>query len=362
MKPLRVVVIGLGIGQAHIKAYKALADRFEVVGVCSLEPDVSRKVADEQGIPRVFLNYKEVLGRHDVDVVDLCTPPYLHFDQVCQALRAGMHVIVEKPHAGSLREIDELIALEKSSGRRVMPIFQYRFGNGLQKLKALKEQKLTGKAYLTTVEVMWRRRKEYYANPWRGKLATELGGALTSQAIHALDMMMYILGGVKSVFARTRTLVNLVEVEDNLGIVLEMADGSLATLAVTLGSGEEITRHRFCFQNLVAESNTRPYDSFCEPWSFYPDKPESASTILKALDRYKPDLEGFEGQFARFYRALAGKEALPVDLKSARAALEVVTAIYTSAQLGVPIELPIAAEDPVYQGWRGTSTISMMKE
>jgi predicted dehydrogenase len=86
-----------------------------------------------------------------------------------QVLESGKHVILEKPVAGSLKQVDDLIRAEEQSGRRVMPIFQYRFGQGAQKLKMLIERGLAGRCYLTTVETAWRRKPAYYEVPWRGK-------------------------------------------------------------------------------------------------------------------------------------------------------------------------------------------------
>ena len=77
-----------------------------------------------------FAVTRALCARDDVDVVDLCTPPYLHVPQILQTLRAGKHVICEKPLGGSLADVDRVAAAEKRSGRRVMPIFQYRFGHG----------------------------------------------------------------------------------------------------------------------------------------------------------------------------------------------------------------------------------------
>jgi predicted dehydrogenase len=138
-----------------------------------------------------------------------------------------------------------------------MPIFQYRFGHGIQKLKLLIAEGVAGTPYLATVETAWRRRAEYYAVPWRGKWATERGGALLSHAIHNHDLLCYVLGRPRRVFAYTTTRVNAIEVEDCAAATLEMTDGSAASLN-TLGSPHEISRHRFSF-SLVAESNTRPY-------------------------------------------------------------------------------------------------------
>jgi predicted dehydrogenase len=233
-----------------------------------------------------------------------------------------------------------------------MPIFQYRYGLGIQKLKYLVDEGVAGRPYLTTVETAWRRRPPYYAVPWRGKWETELGGALVTLAIHAHDLLTYILGPVSSVYARTKTMVNAIETEDNVSASLEMADGSLASLSVTTGSVVEISRHRFCFSNLTAESNTRPYHNTFEPWTYSGDSPEIDAQIQATLARFEPLPERFPGQFYRFYHALQSGAEPPVTLTDARAALELITACYASAKTGQPVELPIGPEHPMYANWR----------
>jgi predicted dehydrogenase len=287
----------------------------------------------------------------DLDVIDICTPSYLHYPHALQVLAAGKHVICEKPVAGSLKEVDALIAAEAESGRRLMPIFQYRFGHGIQKLKQLIETGVAGRAYLTTVETAWRRRAPYYAVPWRGKWHTELGGALVTLAIHGHDLLSYVLGPVKSVFARLKTLVNPIETEDCASASLEMADGSLASLSVTTGSMVQISRHRFCFSNLTAESNLAPYHNSHDPWTFTGDSPEIEAQIESALARFDPLPERFAGQFYRYYEALNQHTELPVTLSDARAALELITALYHSAETGQVVALPLGPDHPKYTGW-----------
>jgi predicted dehydrogenase len=201
------------------------------------------------------------------------------------------------------------------------------------------------------VETAWRRRPQYYDVPWRGKWRTELGGALLGHAIHAHDMLCYILGPVKSVFARAATRVNAIEVEDCAAVSLEMADGSLASLSVTLGSLPEITRHRFSFSNLTAESNTRPYTNSGDPWIFTGDTPELAEQIEAALSRCVPLPEGFAGQFYRFHQALQQDGELPVTLRDARASLELITAMYHSGFSRQVVDLPIGPDHPRYGSW-----------
>ena len=349
---LRVGVVGCGIGRAHIRAYQGLGDLFDVVAVCDIDEGRAIEVAEEHNIPRVLTDLGELCELADLDVIDVCTPSYLHAPQVQQVLLSGKHAVCEKPVAGSLREIDGLIAAEARSGVRAMPIYQSRFGHGVQKLKVLRDAGVSGRAYFTTVETAWRRRAAYYAVPWRGKWETELGGALVTLAIHAHDLLYYVLGPVKTVVAQAATLVNPIETEDSVAASLRMADGSLATLSVTTGSAAEISRHRFCFSNLTAESNTQPYRSTTDPWVFTGESPEATTRIEESLATYRPLPEGFEGQFYRFHEALRRGVELPVTLADARASLELITAIYHSAETGCAVHLPLGHTHPKYADWR----------
>ncbi|HEX6289106.1 MAG TPA: Gfo/Idh/MocA family oxidoreductase [Herpetosiphonaceae bacterium] len=348
---LNVAVVGGGVGSQHISAFQELSDQFEVLAICDIDAAKARALATSMEIPRVTTDLAELCRMDDLDVISICTPPHLHFEQIQQVLEAGKHAVCEKPLVGSVKAVDELQRIEAASGKRVMPIFQYRFGHGLQKLKFLVEQGLTGTAYVSTVETAWRRRAAYYAVPWRGKWRTELGGTLLSHAIHSHDMLCYILGPIKNVFARTATRIHAIEVEDCASVSLEMADGSLASLTVTVGSVPEITRHRFCFQNLTAESNTRPYHNSFEPWTFTGDTPELEEQIAEALRRFVPLPERFTGQFYRFHQALEAGAEVPVTLADARAALELISAMYHSSRTEQPVDLPIGRDHPAYASW-----------
>jgi predicted dehydrogenase len=339
------------VGKGHIDGYKSLSDQFEVVAVCDIDEAKAQNVAAQFSIPRVSKDITELCRADDLDIVDICTPSYLHYGQTLEVLAAGKNVICEKPIAASLKEVDDLIAAEAQSGKWIMPIFQYRFGHGLQKLKFLIEAGIAGRAYLTTSETAWRRRAEYYAVPWRGKWATEGGGPLVTLAIHAHDALCYILGPVRSVFARTATLVNPIETEDCVAAALQMADGSLCSLSVTTGSSQQISRLRFCFRNLSAESNLEPYNHTADPWTFTGDSPELQQQIDETLSRFNPLPLRFAGQFYRLHEAFTNKRALPVTLADARASLELITALYYSARTGQAVELPLPNDHPYYAGW-----------
>jgi len=352
MNKLRVGVVGGGIGREHIRAYQTLPDWFEVAAVCDSNADKAQAVAAEFGVSNTLTSFDALCGLDDLDIIDICTPSYLHYEHSLQALAAGKHVICEKPVGSSLRQVDELAAAAARAGRHLMPIYQYRFGHGAQKLKRLVDAGVTGPAYLTTAETAWRRRMPYYDGTWRGKWDTELGGALVTLAIHAHDLITYILGPVRSVFARTLTAVNAIETEDCVSASLQMADGSLVSLSVTTGSAREISRHRFCFRNLTAESSLAPYSNTSDPWRFDADSPEAQAQIDAVLADFKPLPEQLAGQSLRFAQALAEGTDLPVTLHDAHVSLELITALYKSSATGQPVSLPIEPQDEWYAGWR----------
>lgn len=348
---LRVGVAGGGIGTQHIEAFLNLPELFELVAFCDIDPARAAAVAGRYGIPVVVGSLEALLAVDGLDLVDICTPASLHAAQTEAALRAGRHVICEKPLAGSLAEIDALIALERATGRTICPIFQYRFGNGLQKLLHLRATGVLGRAFLTTIETHWRRERSYYDVPWRGRWATELGGCLVSHAIHAHDMLTLALGPVAAVHARTRTLVNPIETEDTAVLSLAMADGSLAALSVTLGAAREHSRLRFCFERATVESNYAAYRPHLEPWTILPMDEAAAAAIDDALLGFVPGVEHFAGQLARLHAALHGRGPLPVTSAEARQAIELATAAYASAATGREQTLPLGKDHQFYRGW-----------
>jgi predicted dehydrogenase len=353
-RPLTVGVVGLGVGASHISAYRELGPLYSVEALCDIDPDRASKAAAELDVPRALTDFDALLDL-DLDIIDICTPSALHFAQTRKALLAGHHVVVEKPFASSLAEADALADLEKKSGKRFSPIFQYRFADGIAQLLHLRAEGLAGKTYAATVETHWRRLPPYYANPWRGRWATELGGCLTTHAIHNHDILTYVLGPVASVYARTSTRVNPIETEDCAAAVLEMADGSFATLSVTLGAEEDMSRLRFCFEGLTAESNLSPYNPGTTPWRFVAADPDRQRMVDAAIADAPRGPERNAGQFVRLHGALTGSGPLPVAIADARQSLELLTAAYHSARTGEAVRLPIGRDHPLYAGWLPSS-------
>ena len=350
-RQVRVAVIGAGIGAAHVEAYCANAALYRVAVVCDLDEARASKTATIAGAA-VETSYDAVLRRDDIDLIDICLPPSLHASAIERALQSGRHVLCEKPLVGSLREIEHIQQVAASARRAVVPVYQYRYGNGLARLRRLISAEVTGKPLVASIETHWNRLPAYYQVPWRGRKATELGGAIISHAIHAHDLLTFTLGPVRRVFARLATRVNPIETEDCAAIVLEMACGALVTSSVTLGAAEELSKFRFCFADLTAESpGTSPYRPAEGEWRFVPRGSRRPVEIDAVLRDFVPRQESFAGLVEALHAAMDGGAEWPLTLEDAYQSLELISAIYYSAASGTAVELPLPSNHPVRDGW-----------
>jgi len=345
----RVAIVGLGIGAMHLKAWREMSDRFHVAAVVDLnEERVAQARADS---PLDVLDFEAMLARPDIDIVDICTPPALHEPMIEAALKAGKHVICEKPLLSSLAACDRIAQIAKESGRILMPVFQYRFGNGFRRLRALMDQGLAGKLFLASIETAWSRDSVYYSVPWRGARATEWGGCLITHAIHAHDALDWLVGPITTVNAAATTRVNPIETEDCAVATVTLASGALASLSVTLGAAEELSRLRFHFEGFTAESCLEPYKFGFDTWRFSARDKDKQAEIDQVAASVAPARQGFAGQFEAFADALAAGAPPPVTLDDARRSIELLTALYRSARTRETVSLPIGSDAPDYRGW-----------
>jgi predicted dehydrogenase len=357
MARLRVAIVGCGwVAGSQIElGFAPLPALYEVAACCDIDAARAQDFAARFAIPSHGTVYEKLLQRDDIDVVSICTPPSLHFPMVVAAMAAGKHVICEKPFTSSLRLMDEVIAAQQHSTARVMPIFQYRFGPGIARIRHVIQSGLAGRPLISSVETAWKRGADYYQVAWRGRFATELGGVLLTQSIHIHDLFLWLMGPAAKVAAFKTTRVNPIEVEDCAVASLLMQDGSLASLTATLGSAQPVTRIRLCFEHATFERQAfdadapRPGD---HPWRIIPQSPELAAALeAKANEVVAAEHVTFARQFALFHEALAHGTALPVTLEDARRSLELVTALFHASETGTVAELPIGQDHPRYGGW-----------
>ncbi|MFZ5964833.1 Gfo/Idh/MocA family protein [Thalassococcus sp. BH17M4-6] len=348
---IRAAIVGAGIGAEHLAGYRALPDRFAVTTLCDLDTARATAATGRDPAIRITADLDTVLADPDIDLVDVCLPPHLHFPVSVQALEAGKHVICEKPIVRSLAEADRLQAAAQSAGRRVFPVFQYRYGRAMAQLEALMAAGLAGKAFVASIETHWNRGAAYYDIPWRGTWAGESGGALLGHAIHAHDLLCRVLGPVAEIAAFADTRVNPIETEDCAAIAFRMQSGALATSSVTLGAGDDTTRLRFCFEGFTAESGSAPYTPAQDTWRFIARDPAQQARIDEVLTGVPTGHAGFAGYLAAVAEALAGRPGQEVTLEDGRRSIELVTALYTALRGGGPVSLPLETDSAFYNGW-----------
>jgi predicted dehydrogenase len=344
----KVAIVGAGVGAEHLVGYVLNSSAYDVTTICDLDRQRAEGLVAMVPTARSSLDVDAVLADPAVDVVSVCTPPFTHLDIGLRALAAGKHVVIEKPVAAAPAEVDQLAAAAKAADRLVVPVFQYRYGKGPRLLRQLVAAGLAGAPVAATLEVHWNRDAGYYAAPWRGRQATELGGTVMSHVIHAHDLLSYLMAPVSRVRAEVATLVHRVEVEDTAACVLRLVGGALATSSATIGAAGDSSRYRFVFAGLTAESGRTPYAPGEQAWSFVARDPALQGDV-DALVRADPARRpGFAGLFEALVPALAGESEPPVGLADAHAAISLAAAIYHSAETGATVDLPLPVDHPAY--------------
>lgn len=351
MKPLNTAILGAGIGASHLEAYLSLPERYRVVILCDSDIDRAQQVVAGRAHITVEKDINVVLSNPEIELIDICLPPHLHYGTAMQALEQGKHVVCEKPLVSSLQHADSLLQQAAKCNRFLAPVFQYRYGLATAQLRALMRAGLTGKPYVASLETHWNRGGDYYAVPWRGTWQGEQGGAVLGHAIHAHDLLTHFFGPVASLFATTTTRVNDIETEDCAAIAFVMENGALASSSITLGAATDTTRLRFCFENVTAQSGSLPYAPAEDHWSFIARGAVSQQQIDDCLASVDDAAASYVGFFAALSDAMHRRRGAEVTPLEGRRSIELVTAIYSSCRSGKKVELPLDSSSDYYSGW-----------
>jgi len=345
---IKVAVLGGGIGAQHLEAYRALP-QFQVAML--VDQDQAR--LDALAIDgMVGATDVQAALDADVDVIDICLPPHLHAPIAIKALQAGKHVICEKPLATSLAQIAVIKDAATAANRQVFPVFQYRFGPAFSRLEALRAAGLTGAPRAAALETHWNRASDYYAIPWRGTWSGEQGGAILGHAIHAHDLLAHFMAPIVGVTALLNTLINPIETEDTAALIFDLEGGALATSSVTLGAARDETRLRFVYEHLTATSDTVPYAPGGGAWQFIARDLSRQGAVDDVIAQINPGLGGFAGFLEDVAKALTGQPNRAVTFSDGSASIALVTAIYQAHRTGTRVDLPLAANHPLWQGWQ----------
>lgn len=226
MNELGTAIIGCGaIVPLHAKAVSAISN-VNLLTVVDIDADKATHTGKEFACHATD-DYKEILNDDRIDVVHLCTPHYLHADMAIELLRAGKHVLTEKPMAMDIRSARRMLKAAQQSTAQLGVVFQNRYNEASIRMKEIIDSGLLGKLICMKGIVTWHRNENYYTDSnWRGRWSTEGGGVLINQTIHTLDLLQWYGGEIASVTGSITTdvLDGVIEVEDTAHASIHFAN------------------------------------------------------------------------------------------------------------------------------------------
>ena len=348
---IRVAIVGTGsIANAHVQAYLQFPERCCIVALVDIVPEKARRMNERYHLSAEILDdHRALMGRQDIDLADVCTPPYVHAQISVNCLRGGMHVICEKPMAASLEECDVMLRARDESGKQLSIIAQNRFRQPISDLKALLDSGLAGPVRHAQVNSFWWRGHCYYDLWWRGTWEKDGGGCTLNHAVHHIDMLCWMMGLPKRV---TSVLANTAhdnaEVEDLSVSILEYPGALAQITASVVHHGEE--------QQLVFQCDraklAAPFASYASTArsNGFPERNEALEQEIAAYAAALPRVkwEGHTGQIENVLTALETGTPVAIGGEDGRHTIELITAIYASGASGCSVTLPLQKENPFY--------------
>jgi predicted dehydrogenase len=332
---VRFAIVGCGrVAGNHLDAIRRLP-RATIAAVCDLDAVRARTYSEKFGVG-CYTNYHEMLVAEEVDVVSIATPSGMHPHHAVDMMEQhGKHVVIEKPMALRLADLDLLHDVAARTGCRVFPVYQNRYNAAVERVHAELQTQALGRLIIGTVRVRWCRPQRYYdQSVWRGTWALD-GGCLTNQGIHYVDALLWLLGDVESVFAFKTTALARVEVEDTLVASLRFRNDALGQIEVTTAARPEDMEAEI---SVLGERGTAVIAGLASNrltvWTPDPG----------ACPRYSEDIPNAYGFGHRpFYRDvlndLLDGIPHPISLADGGRAVRLLNAIYRSTEDGAPVRL-----------------------
>ena len=340
---IKFALMGCGrISGKHIEALTELPNA-EISAVCDIQLDRAREASAKIGAVPFFRDYREMLKSIDTDVVSILTPSGYHPDHsISVAQHFGKHVVVEKPMALRLQDADAMIHACDNSGVRLFVVKQNRYNLPVVKTREVLEQGRFGKIVMGTVRVRWTRHQKYYdQDDWRGTWALD-GGVFSNQASHHVDLLEWMLGQPVSVMAKTATRLADIEVEDTGVAIITFESGAIGIIEATTATRPHNLEGSL---SILGERGSVVIGGFAvnkmETWQFDDATEQENREILEKYAEMPPNVYGFGHK--RYYENVisslqSGGPAL-VDGLEGRKSLELITAIYESAETGKEVYL-----------------------
>ena len=225
--------LGSGVSaRMHARALAVCDDVAKLTGFCSKD-DASAGVFGRDFNVKRFDSFEAMLGDPDTHAVIICTPSGLHAAQAQTALAAGKHVLIEKPAVITPEQAGSLLAAAGKSSAKAAVVSQFRLYPDILKLRDMLGRGAFGKVTLVSLHMHYYRSQEYYDSAaWRGTKSMD-GGALMNQGIHGLDLLLYLFGKARRVWAVAKTAARRMDAEDTAAALIEFDSGVLCTVSAS---------------------------------------------------------------------------------------------------------------------------------
>lgn len=341
---MRIGIIGTGaIADKHAQAYRNIG--FEIACCTNKTESRGRDFAKRWGSEFVA-DFRDLCRYPGLDYIDVCTFPDFRLEpvEVCASIKRP--VLVQKPIATTLHCARQMIALMRSSGTTLGVVSQHRFDDSTLFLKRALAKGRLGKLLQADAYVKWFRSEEYYARPIKGTWKTEGGGALITQAIHQVDILLYLMGAVSTVNGIWQLGArHKIESEDVVNALLAYQSGATgvfqASTAFWPGYPERLEIHGTKGSAIVSGDRLTSWDVLDGEANAEDPAPIQQNVASGFSDPMAIGLVAFERQFLDFAEALrAGREPL-VNGEEGYRALELVASIYRSCREQKPVSIPL---------------------
>ncbi len=348
---IRVAIVGTGnISHAHVGGYLQFPERCKIVALVDIVPEKAQAMKEKYGLDAdVYDDHRKILDRDDIDLVDVCTPPYVHAQISINAMNSGKNVVCEKPMAASLEECDAMLRARDENGVKLSIIAQNRFRKPIRDLKALLDSGMAGPVRHAQVDSFWWRGHCYYDLSWRGTWEKEGGGCTLNHAVHHIDMLGWMMGlpeKVTSVLANTAH--DNAEIED-LSVSILQYPGALAQVTASVVHHGEEQQLIFQCEKAKIAAPFAAYASISKPNGFPIEDKELEKKLADYADSLPPvPYEGHPGQLENVLTALETGCDVAITGEDGRTTIELITAIYKSGAQGTTVSLPLEKDDPFY--------------
>lgn len=352
----RVAIVGTGsVARLHVEALRALPDVAIVAAVDSV-PGRAAEFASIYGIARSFSSVEELLDAEQLDIVHLCTPPSGHAAQAIAVLARGAHVVVEKPPALSLAELERMLAAAAANGRQLAVVFQQRTGSAAAAVKRMLDSGTLGRPLVATCHTLWYREQEYFDVPWRGTWQGEGGGTTFSHGIHQIDLLAYLLGDWAGASGTLWRQDREVETEDvSIGTV-RFTSGAVASVVTSAVSPRQTSSIRIDTDKATIELD-HLYGHARANWKLTPAPHVSEADVAGWTLPIEDQPSSHEALIRALYAGFRTGAALPDVVSAPTRAFEIVSALYASARLGSEVTPQLLRTDRVFsEGNRSTVT------